>query len=64
LTAVWLAHHAKSWIFIPYAGLIPYTFAVMHTTGVFAMILLVLQFIVAITLHILIPRRSQIVATT
>lgn len=52
-------HHSKHWIFIPYAAMIPYAFAIMAATGLFFMYLLVLQLFVAVTLHILIAQRLR-----
>lgn len=59
LTTKRFAHHSKSWIFIPYVAMILYAFAIMATTGIFFMPPLVLQLIVAVTLHILIARRLR-----
>jgi uncharacterized membrane protein YhaH (DUF805 family) len=59
LTTKRFEHHSNSWIFIPYVAMIPYAVAVMAATGIFSMYLLVLQLIVAVTLHILIARRLR-----
>jgi hypothetical protein len=53
------AHHSNRWIFIPYVAMIPYAVAIMAATGIFSMYLLVLQLIVAVTLHILIAQRLR-----
>lgn len=59
LTTKRFAQHSNSWIFIPYLAMVPYLIAIMATTGMFFMPPLVLQLIVAVTLHILIARHLR-----
>jgi hypothetical protein len=59
LTTKRFAHHSNNWIFIPYAAMIPYSFAIMATNGIFFMPLWVLQLVVAVTLHLLIAQRLR-----
>lgn len=59
LTTKRFAHHSKNWIFIPYAAMIPYMVAIMAATGMFFMPPLVLQLVVAVTLHLLIAQRLR-----